>query len=448
MTAMGGVVAPPLPPRPRRYRTLSAAVVETGAVLATALRLLWRHWPALFALYFAGAAAREFILIGAVRASKLNGVLGALVVILGPVATLVALVLMLRVIRPSLPWLAAATAPDATDPARPKTLMDHLASALVPFLAVYASWGYLEEDISQYVYDVWADATFGDARIFSDPGVVRRELADRLPFDVTVTLVAVIAVAVLLRWLLNWWQGKRRWWVLGLVGAYVEVIWIIVSVAALNNARDPLTTWVMERRVVLWVQDAWNSTVDKLGPLTNPVRTAGEWLAGAIANADTVIVVPLAWLAVGAVVYGHKLAPPAPSGSELLQRASKRWNALPKPVRVVGTNVTADVRERFTPLVHGIRVIARAGLAPMLFFCVAFLVAQTARDWMWEAERFLIGPRDLEEVWIPISGPLALLNDAVGVVLLACLLGAAVDRVLRLQPLPPPDAPAPAFTPE
>jgi hypothetical protein len=61
---------------------------------------------------------------------------------------------------------------------------------------------------------------------------------------------------------------------------------------------------------------------------------------------------------------------------------------------------------------------------------------------MWEAERFLIGPRDLQDVWIPISGPLALLNDAVGVVLLTCLLGAAVDRVLRLQPPPPPAEPS------
>ncbi len=35
---------------------------------------------------------------------------------------------------------------------------------------------------------------------------------------------------------------------------------------------------------------------------------------------------------------------------------------------------------------------------------------------------------------MPLSGPLSLLNDSVGVVLLACLLAAAVDRVLRVQP--------------
>jgi len=445
VTATGGVAAPPLAPsRPRRYRTLTGAVVETGAVLASAVRLLWRHWPVLFALYFAGAAARAFIMIGAVQASKVSGVLGVMVIILGPVATLISLVLMLRVVRPSLPWLAAATADlppqEGEPPRRRATLMDHLASALIPFLAVYASWGYLQQDISDYLYEVWADAAFNDPRVFTDPGVVSRELDQRLPFDTTIALISVVVVAIVLRWLLNVWRGGRKWPVLGILGAYVEVIWIIVTMAALNQARDPLTSWLRDRKVVQWLLDLWDRVVEALGPLTDAARTAGEWLVGAIASADTVIVVPLAWLAVGAVVYGHRLAPPAPSGSELVQRASKRWNALPKPVRVVGANLSSDVRERFTPLVHGLRTLAQAGLAPMLFFCVAFLVAQTARDWLWEAERLLIGPRDLQEVWIPISGPLGLFNDALGVVLLACLLAAAVDRVLRVQPTPSPAA--------
>jgi hypothetical protein len=460
VTATGGVAAPPLlPPRPRRYRTFTSAVVETGAVLAMAVRLLWRHWPVLFALCFAGAAARAFLLIGAVQASKVSGALGAMVMVLGPIATLAALVLMLRAVRPSLPWLTAATATsppaEGETPRRRSTLMDHLASALVPFLAVYASWGYLVEDISRYVYEVWADAALTDARLFDEPGRLGRELDQRLPFDPSITLISVVVVAVALRWLLNAWRGGRRWPALAILGAYVEVIWIVVSMAALNQARDPVTGWIRDRKVVQWLLDRWNGVVDALGPFTGLVRGVSEWLVTALSSADTVIVVPLAWLAVGAVVYGHRLAPPAPTGAELLQRASKRWNALPKPVRVVGASVTSDVRERFMPLVHGIRTLAQAGLAPMLFFCVSFLIAQTARDWLWEIERLVIGPRDLDDVWMPVSGPLGVLNDAVGVVLLACLLAAAVDRVLRVQPATPsssasdpsstsdPSAPAP-----
>jgi hypothetical protein len=440
VTATGGVTAPLRQPRARRRKTLSGALADTGAVLVTSARLLWKHWPVLFALYFAGAAVREFAFIAAVQASKLNAVLGMLIMIVGPVATLAALVLMLRTVLPSLPWLAAVTRSPAQEPAdgqrRPKTLLDYLASAMVPFLAVYASWGYLKADVSNYFYEVLEDATFNNADIFTNPGAVRESVNDRLPFDITVTLAVVVGFAIVLRWLLNWWQGGRRWPVVAIFGAYIEVIWILITVVALNSVRTPVTDWVRGRKVVEWLLDAWETFVSSLGPLTNVVRSAGEWLVNAISSADAVLVVPLAWLAVGAVVYGHKLVEPGPPASELLQRANSWWQRLPKPVRVVGTNLTTDVRDRFAPLAQSLRMMFRAGLAPMLLFCLSFLIAQTAQQWMWELERFLIGPRELNSVWWPLSGPLSLLNDAVGVVLLACLLGAAVDRVLRLQPPP------------
>jgi hypothetical protein len=449
VTGTGGVTAPPRPPRTRRRKTLGGALADTGAVLVTSAKLLWRHWPVLFALYFAGAAVREFALIGAVQASKLNDVLGMLILIIGPVATLAALVLMLRAVLPSLPWLAAVTRAPSPEPAegrpRPKTLLDYLASAMVPFLAVYASWGYLQADVSNYFYEVFEDAAFNDASLFDNPGTLSKNLEDRLPFDVTLTLAIVVGVAILLRWLLNWWQGGRRWPALAIIGAYVEVIWILITIVALNSVRDPVTDWLRGRKVVEWLLDVWESFVSSLGPLTNAVRAAGEWLVHAISSADAVLVVPLAWLAVGAVVYGHKLVEPGPPASELLQRANTWWRGLPKPVRVVGTNLTTDVRDRFAPLVQSLRLMFRAGLAPMLLFCLSFLIAQTAQQWMWELERFLIGPRELGSVWWPLSGPLSVVNEAVGVVLLACLLGAAVDRVLRLQPpAEPVEEPQPA----
>ncbi|MEO3924476.1 hypothetical protein ABGB07_11540 [Micromonosporaceae bacterium B7E4] len=446
---------------PRRRRTLGAALLEAVAVLGTSLRLLVRHWPVLFALYFAGAAAREFVVLGAVQVSKINGVLGMLVVVLGPIATLTALVLMLRALRPSLPWLSAATT-ETTDigtteaagvaeaaewgtwpvadpggrPPRRKTLLDHLGSALVPFLAVYASWGYLQEDLTDYLYEVFVDTYLADAAIFTDPGQVAENADRRMPLDVTGAILAVVAVAVVLRWLLGKWQERSRMGWLGIPGAYVEVIWISVVATTVAQAQDPLLQWLQERRIVVWLLDAWNALVDQLGPLSGPVRAAGAFLVGAAGSVQVAIVVPLAWLAVGAVVYGHRLTPPPPSEADLTERAARRWRALPRPVRAVGANLGADLRERFGPMVHSLRLMARAGLAPMLFFCLAFLLAQTAREWLWEAERMIIGGRDLESVWMPLSGRLTLLNDAVGTVLLACLLGAAVDRVLRIQPPP------------
>jgi hypothetical protein len=48
-------------------------------------------------------------------------------------------------------------------------------------------------------------------------------------------------------------------------------------------------------------------------------------------------------------------------------------------------------------------------------------------------EKWLVGPADLNRVWMPLSGVLGIFNDGVRTVLLAALLAAAVDRVLRAQ---------------
>ena len=101
------------------------------------------------ALSFAGWAARTWLMLAAVRVSRIDGVLGYLVVVLVPITTLVALILMLRAVRVSLPAVRAVA--EAGGRTGVRALLDHLGSVLVPFLVVYAYSGYLEEDISECV---------------------------------------------------------------------------------------------------------------------------------------------------------------------------------------------------------------------------------------------------------------------------------------------------------
>ena len=68
----------------------------------------------------------------------------------------------------------------------------------------------------------------------------------------------------------------------------------------------------------------------------------------------------------------------------------------------------------------------------MLLFCLAFVVAQSIPEWLWELERWIIGPQDLSAVWVPVSGPLSSFNESIGLILTICLVTAAVDYVLRV----------------
>jgi hypothetical protein len=410
-----------------------SALSDAVAVLATAGRLIARHWPVLVALCLAGAVGRELAMRAAVRTSDVHGVLGFLVLVFAPLATLTALVLMLRVIRSSLPWLrlATATSNEQTVVAggRPYRLLNYLGSALVPFLAVYASYGYLKQDVGEYGYRVFAAAVFGDGEIFNGKKI---DVLSRLPFTFGVTLVVVVVLAVALRWLLSRFEGRSRLAWLGILGAYVEVLWITIVAWTIADFQGTATDWAQERRAVHWVEDSWSGVMDAIGPLAGPVRGTTGWLGGLLGSVDAVLVVPLAWLAVGAVVYGHRVKPPAPE-SELVRQATRRWSVIPRPIRRVAGELTGDVRERFGPLVDGLRLVLRAGLAPMLLFCLAFLLAQGAAKWLWELERVLIGPQDINTVWRAVDGPLSLVNDLVATVLLVCLLGAAIDRVLRAR---------------
>src|SRR5262245_36014103 len=119
----------------REPGSVRIALVETFGFLGTWLRLLWRHWPVLLALALAGGLARQLLISQAVRASTWREGLGGLLLFpLVPAAVLIAMVLMLRAMRPSLPYLGPRS--------RPESMLAYLASVLIPFLAFYFTAGY------------------------------------------------------------------------------------------------------------------------------------------------------------------------------------------------------------------------------------------------------------------------------------------------------------------
>jgi hypothetical protein len=415
-------------------RAFRSWLADAGAVVATAARLFARHWPVLLALAMAGRAARELVMFVAVHASALNGVLGGLVFVLVPVAALAALVLMLRVVQASLPRLGTVVAQSAA-PAPARRLFDHVGSVLVPFLAVYASYGYLKKDGAEYLYRVFQDEVMGNAALLTAPSKV--DVKSRLPFTIGVVLVSTIAVTLVLRWLLGRWEGRqqRRW--AAVAGGYLEVTWIVLAARGISQFKKTWTDWLEERRIVRWIETTWDQITEAVGRLGRPMKALTSWLGDVVGSLDMLIVVPIAWLAVGAVIYGFKAAAPPPPSSGLYQRAARRLSAGPRPLRRATTEVAGELRSKFGPLLQGLGLILRAGLRPMLLFWLAFLIAQSGAQWLWELERAIIGPQDVGVVWSPLSSVLGVVNEAAGNALLVCLLAAAVDRAFSVEPVEP-----------
>ncbi|WP_116953021.1 hypothetical protein [Jiangella endophytica] len=410
--------------------TLRSAAADLFAVVGRAVRLLAGHWPVLLAILFAGEAGRYAALWAAVELSEFSGTLGVLVLVLGPLAAVCALIAALYALRHSLPSLQASAdqAAAGDGPEREHaSVVTVLGAVMIPFLAIYASYGYLSEDVFRFVNTAVTDELFNDPDLLLGTGEVDD---NRTALATGWLAMALVAIAIVLRYGLGVLARRRpmRWvpW----AAAYVEVLWLVTLARMLATHQEAAFTWLRERALTQAIAGGWQSLLEFFGPVGSAVDAGGRWLFDLLSDADALLVIPVAWLTVGAVVYGQQLREP-----ERRRQASHRRprgglvRRMHAPARQVGNELTGGLGERFGALVSGLRRLAVAGLAPMLLFALAFVVAQRleyAVELIW---RELLGPLPLGAylAFVPHTG---MVSHVVGTVAVVCLLGAAIDRVL------------------
>lgn len=216
----------------------------------------------------------------------------------------------------------------------------------------------------------------------------------------------IVLIAVVVRFALGKAEKKWPWLALAAIGAFVEIYYSQVVARLIDGQKLDAQTWVEKRQFVAGAQDRYDAVIADLGWLANPAETISEWLFGILGAFDVLVIVPLAWLTVAAVVLGHKLAPePAKE-----HRWADRVKLVPQPVRRGLASLTDDVRSRFTALFAGLRLLARAGLVPMLLFCLAYLIALRIPFLFGLAVRRIVGPVDTTTwlAWSPVEGAFGL----------------------------------------
>ncbi|TDE01041.1 hypothetical protein [Jiangella asiatica] len=416
--------------------TLAAAAVDVFAVLLRAVQLLGWHWPVLLAVLLAGEAGRYAALWAAVELSDVNGTLGVLVLVLGPLSAVAALIIALHTLRDSLPSLRAMTGDDGGG-SRPRVL-NVLGSVMVPFLAIYASYGFLDEDVFRFINAAVTDELFDVDVLLGTDGID----VNRTALATGWMAMVVVAIALVLRYGLGILGQRRNIRGLAWVAAYVEVVWLVTLARVLATHQEAALNWVQDRAALQAVADFWKSAVSFAGPVGQAVDTASRWLFELLASADALLVIPVAWLTVGAVVYGQQLREPArrpPShrrvrGNAISARigghrlAGSRL-AESQHVREVGNQLTGGLGDRFGALAKALRRLAVAGLAPMLLFALAFVIAQRLENAVDLAWRELLGPMPLS-TYLAFAPHTGMISHVIGTTAVVCLLGAAIDRVL------------------
>ena len=404
---------------------------DVPVVFLTAGRLFVRHWPALLTLAFLGAAVRNGALWAAVELSDVQGQLGQLMLILAPIGYLLPIVAMLVICRRSLPHLELVDAQDDVAPTegRPLRLVDVAVSVLVPFLAVYESYGLLELDIARFRNVAAADERASSLTL---GGPIDTDYQDRLGIYPLQLALMIVAVAWVLRWALGRIERKLQFFALAFVGALVEVYYTAQLAGQFMVVKVNGMEWLEDRVAVGWVLGWYDAVVDFLGPLAG----AFEWIARRVeeiaGSLDAIVVLPVAWLALGAVVLGYKLTGlETPAVEE----------------RGLWRSFVADVRERFSGLVNGVRLLASAGLAPMLVFVLVFTLVVRLPALLVDLIEALAGPQEFATSYAFAPFGLAV-GFAASMALTAPLLAAAVDWLVRTRTArrsqETPTTPAPA----
>lgn len=397
-----------------------ASVRELPGVLVTAGKLFLAHWPAFVVLACLGVAVRNGAIWAAVAVSDKHSIAAQLLLILAPLGFLLPVIAMLHLCRSSVP-IAASTG----DPETPRGgLLDISVAVLIPFLTVYVANGFLDEDRLQFLSAASLDEYDQQQgeQLFSAPDWAR--INERIGYYPLLTVLAIVVIAFVVRWAVGRFQQRWNFVALAAAGALVEVYWTGVAARYASDAQDRLTAWVEQRRAVHVAVERYDAAIGSLGSMAHPVDAATTWVLGLFGSLDAVVIVPLAWLTVAAVVLGRQLTPAQVRRHPLLDRVP----SLPPRARGLAESFTADLRSRWSAFWNGLKMIGAAGLLPMLVFCVAFLLALRV-PWLFsQAMRHLIGPVDSWAAWEPIEGGFGM---ALQMVVLAPLLAAAIAWLVR-----------------
>ncbi len=349
---------------------------------ADAAGLWWPRLPQLISVYAFGFALH---LLG-LRLSVLLGpgqpVLGTLVFVLAVLAQVGALVLMLWLCRP------------ADDHER---ALDVAALAIGPFLAVYALWGLVDDEVYALFTANIAVRGFGGP---DDWSVNLRWWQLYLSLAVAAWLLRQLVARVARR------HPRRP---LLLLGVVLEGLWTFASALTLLAVLGRVVGWITSRAGWQAVVGGWYALLAALPELRLPFElTLPEALHQVVGwLIDTVlpgfwsaVLLPLMWLALTVLVYTRRDLDAGPAAATVARttgrwvvpaRLPTRWRAL---LHRAGLLLTGDLRTKYLPVLDAVRLLWAAGPRFLAAYLVLATAVATARTWAVLGLARLLGPRD------------------------------------------------------
>lgn len=392
------------------------------------MRILWRYWPQLMALWVAGIIGNLLLNEFAALIGRLNTLAGLSTLSLVVLLKLVVIVALFETVRPALPALdaaaqAATVQPDA-DASPPAGFASVLTLTLVPFFAFYAAWGFLSDTVRDY------------SKLVLDL-MMAGESGNLLQVSGGTWLFVSVGVAWAVRRFAKFMHKRSKAAVWPLVIVICEANWAFIALFVVSNWEGEIRAWIGERAARIGVflgflDPIREAAADTLFP--PPPEAAALPLSKRLNSLFFYGLYPIVWMTLAAVVYGYDIANVMPLGEGRLARAASRWQTLPKAVRDFVSHFIAGTIKRYRALAEGVGLTLRSGLGLLLTTIVLFRLLDWGSAWAWYGLTQLVGPHEFR-LWQIIAQGISLFlgspsapGDGVLVMpIKICLLAAALE---------------------
>ena len=419
---------------------------DLRALVSDTVRVWWRLLPQLLTLQIGGWLGYQITLWIAAAVSTRNGWIALGIFSLGFVFTLGSIVLMLRLVGRELGIRTLIPrSDDESDDGRDTSISRLLALTLLPFLGIYAAFNYVSQRAEELnVRSLLQTGVLGETTLLGqlNPTSSRRTL---------VIVICVVAGAYIVRRVLDLLHARTQWQWLGVATATVEAFFLLVLILSGQRLLYSLRAGLLDREVFSWLDQFVQSMAGffRLFRIDLPAVLAlvGRFLRDIAWPAVLdVMVEPVAWLAVAALVYGSHVL----SLADLWRKGEPLASQVPIPRRLrrlrdrkVGSTgvrrialafqeaFLGDIDDKYLPTLQSIRLIIRSGLTFLGAYVLIYTAIRVLNNLIDVVSSLLAGGHQVD-FWVPYGSFFDLLGFLPTESLRICLLAVAFHRCLLL----------------
>lgn len=410
-------------------RTIREALLEIVRLVGDTFRLWWKNLVPLMTWFFAGYVVFQLATQGAVwlRVHQ-HHTLALGLFSFGVVAQLVAIVGMIRTIANSLyRWRDAAAGPgETTDPTQHR-LLELLAITLMPLIAVWSAWGFLDAAVDTY------GGMFYTVKGTFEPPFKFADWKAYLP-----AIIVLLVIRRLVEFVDDKWPNRPTRFFQIWVEAFFILLVFVITPPAISTGKN----WFAERRFWVGVSDVWDSVKSWFSGIKIPIPDGLEFLWGVFH--DTLwplfwegVAQPLTWLSITTVVFGHRALSAAGvlRGTRFESRlgASQQGPSRGRIATAAGKApdlLLAGFKEKFLPTLNAFRLLVGVGPVFLGVVCFVYSLHDLATNWFQTGLEHRIG--DHQNWNILWSNLVRMVGDALFEPLRIALLAAAFDQAISV----------------